>query len=216
MSAFQEILELYNFSFRAKMRTYQRWYAGTPYEHVEQYIPTQGNIVDLGCGWGMFANLLALKSPQRNVYGIDLDTRKISWAKKTLTENRKNINFLAQDLKDLDLPSVEAVVLYDVAHHLEEETQTKVLQECYKKLSVGGYLILKENDVVPFWKLQVANFVEAIALGFNITESAKVVFRSREDWKKRLTSIGFTVVSDEHIETPYGFFVPHSILICQK
>lgn len=216
MPIFKDLLDLYDFSRAAKIRTYQRWYAGTPYEHVEQYIPKKGNIIDLGCGWGMFANLMALKSPERNVYGIDLDEMKINWAKKTVKEGRTNIDFAVQDLQNVDLPRVDAIVLYDVAHHLEEAVQFKVLEICYRKLSSGGLLVLKENDVVPLWKLGISHFVEAIALGFNVTLSSKILFRSREDWSRILTEIGFVVVHNEHIKTPYGFFVPHSLLICEK
>jgi 2-polyprenyl-6-hydroxyphenyl methylase/3-demethylubiquinone-9 3-methyltransferase len=215
MSAFQEILKLYSFSLGSKIRTYQRWYAGTPFECVEQFVPKEGNIIDLGCGWGIFSNLMALKSSKRSVYGIDLDASKIVWAQRTIRD-RTNINFRVQDLKDINLPNVDAIVLYDVAHHLEESVQFKVLEECYSKLSIGGVLILKENDTVPLWKLWVSHLVEAIALGFNITLSSKILFRSRHEWEQILTNIGFKVIHSEYIKTKYGFFVPHSLFIAKK
>jgi 2-polyprenyl-3-methyl-5-hydroxy-6-metoxy-1,4-benzoquinol methylase len=215
MSSFRKILNLYNFSLVAKFRTYQRWYFGTPYEYVEQAVPDKGNIIDLGCGWGMFANLLAIKSQARNVYGIDLDERKIKWAQRTVGI-RENIKFDVQDLKSAHIATVDALVLYDVMHHLEESVQSKVLSECHEKLSSGGKLILKENDVVPKWKLFVSHLVEMIACGFNITLSKKILFRSKDEWVNFLGQHGFEVIHKEHIKTPYGFFVPHSLFICEK
>lgn len=215
MSTFGQVLGLYNFSLSVKIRTYQRWYVGSPFEYVEKFVPKEGNIVDLGCGWGIFANLMAIKYSQRNVYGIDLDESKILWAQKTIGD-RKNIDFRVQDLKDIDLATVDGIVLYDVAHHLESSIQLKVLKECYEKLTVGGVLILKENDIVPLWKLWISNFVEAIALGFNITLSSKILFRSRNEWEQILTKIGFELKHSEHIKTKYGFFVPHSLFIAKK
>lgn len=215
MSSFKEILGLYSFGLTAKLRTYQRWYCGTPYEYIEQTVPGEGSVIDLGCGWGMFANLLALKSPRREVYGIDLDEKKIRWARKTVGD-RENIQFDVRDLASVELETVDAIVLYDVLHHLEEAVQFKVLKECYEKLSPGGRLILKENDVVPRWKFWVSHVVEMIACGFNITLSKKILFRSREEWVEILENQGFRVTHEEHIRTRYGFFVPHSMFVCEK
>ena len=64
------------------------------------------------------------------------------------------------DIDNLELSQVDAIVLYDVLHHLAEATQLNVLNQCYKKISSGGRLVLKENDVVPQWKLLISNLVE--------------------------------------------------------
>ncbi len=216
MTPFKKILRLYGFGFKAKLRTYQRWYAGTPYEYVAAFVPEKGAIIDLGCGWGMFANLLALQSPLRRVHGLDLDEKKIQWAKNTVSKNRTNIQFEVKDLNQIELPQVDAIVLYDVLHHLEEPTQFKVLEQCFKKISPGGRLVLKENDTFPLWKLCISNLVEAIALGFDITLSKKILFRGRDEWVAILKTYGFVVTHVEHINTWYGFFVPHSLFICEK
>lgn len=215
-STFKEIIKLYSFNFLAKLRTYQRWYFGTPNEYVEQFVPRQGNIIDLGCGWGVFSNLLAIKSPERNILGIDLDKTKIEWAQRTVTAGRENISFALQDIKYYDLPEVDAIVIYDVMHHLEESVQFDILKECYRKLLLSGRLILKENDVVPKWKLLMSYFVEIIASRLNITLSKKITFRNRKDWVNILEKHGFTVIHEEQIKTFYGFFVPHSLFICEK
>ena len=215
MPIYKDVIELYKFSRAAKFRTYQRWFFGTPNEYVEQFVPKKGNIIDLGCGWGVFSNLLAIKSPERNVFGIDLDERKIRWAQKTVGA-RKNIRFAVQDLKSIELTEVDTIVLYDVMHHLEGPVQLKVLRECFDKLALGGKLILKENDIVPKWKLLVSHLVEVVACGFNITLSKKILFRSKEEWVDLLEKYGFEVIHKEHVKTFYGFYVPHSLFVCKK
>lgn len=207
---------MYGSSFLARLRTYQRWYAGTPYEYVEQFVPKEGSIVDLGCGWGMFANLLALKSPSRQVLGMDLDGVKITWAQDTIKDGRTNIRFVLKDLGELEISKIDAIVLYDVMHHLDESVQFGLLNQCYEKLSPGGKLILKENDVVPLWKFFFSHLVEMIALGFNITLSREIIFRGRKEWIEILNKYGFKVLHEEHINTWYGFFVPHSLFVCEK
>ena len=51
---------------------------------VERYVPKHGFIVDLGCGHGLFANVLMESSAQRRVLGLDLDPRKIDVARATV------------------------------------------------------------------------------------------------------------------------------------
>lgn len=216
MSAFKQILRLYDFGWWPKIRTYQRWYCGTPYEYVETFVPEKGVVVDLGCGWGMFANLMAILSPDRKVVGVDLDETKMTWARKTIPRGPRNVEFLVRDLTSISLDKVDAIVLYDVLHHLDEPSQLKVLSECFEKLPDGGRLILKENDVVPFWKLMVSHLVEAIALGFNITLSKRILFRGREAWIAILKNCGFHICHEEAIDTLYGFIVPHSLFVCEK
>ena len=214
MSSLKKVSNLYNIDFISRLRTFQRL-LGTPYEYVEKFIPKKGNIVDLGCGWGVFANLLALNSEKRNVLGIDLDKDKIERALKTI-EGRKNIRFEFKDLKNLNLRKVDVIVIWDVLHHLDESVQFNVLAECSRKLKAGGKLIIKENDTVPFYKLMISHFVKIIALGFNITLSKKIIFRSKEEWKKIIEKYNFDVEHMEHIKTWYGFIVPHSLFVCIK
>jgi len=216
MRVFKEILNLYSFSLLSKILTYQRWYFGTPFEYVEKFIPTQGAIIDLGCGWGMFSNLMAIKSSKRQVIGVDLDESKILWAKRTVKPNRKNITFKKADLGSINIPNVNSIVAYDVLHHLDSETQLSVLRQCLNKLSSGGVLVIKENDVVPFHKLQISRLVEFIALGAGFTLSDKILFRSRSDWIRILEQIGFEILHHEHIKTVFGFHVPHSLFVCKK
>lgn len=38
---------------------------------------TQGNLLDIGCGWGPVTLTLALRSPEAKVYGVDVNERSI-------------------------------------------------------------------------------------------------------------------------------------------
>ena len=55
-----------------------------PFLELEAIIPKKANIVELGCGSGIFTNLMSIKSSERDITGIDLDEEKISIAKKTV------------------------------------------------------------------------------------------------------------------------------------
>src|SRR5438552_18552520 len=64
---------------------------------IDRYVPRHGFIVDLGCGHGLFANLLVESSPGRRVLGIDFDERKIAVARSTVDE-RESLRFDVGDI----------------------------------------------------------------------------------------------------------------------
>lgn len=45
--------------------------------------PTQGALLDLGCGWGPIALTLALRSPQATVYAVDVNERALDLLRTT-------------------------------------------------------------------------------------------------------------------------------------
>ena len=58
-----------------------------PFRRVEAAVPKSGVVVDIGCGYGLFANLLAMRSGTRNVLGYDID------AARSCVGGRTNIAF---------------------------------------------------------------------------------------------------------------------------
>lgn len=59
-------------------------------------------VVDLGCGTGIFS-FGAKVANAKEVIGIDVDKRCIDIAKKYAEENKESIQFVSQDVKDVDL-----------------------------------------------------------------------------------------------------------------
>ncbi|MGH9279418.1 MAG: class I SAM-dependent methyltransferase, partial [Acidimicrobiales bacterium] len=51
-----------------------RW-ASCPFRRVAARVPDRGRVLEVGCGYGLFSNHLALSSPDREVLGIDIDVR---------------------------------------------------------------------------------------------------------------------------------------------
>ena len=213
-SPFVFLLNLYrNGGIRAIFRLFQRWFLGTPFLKVEKYVPNNGLIIDLGCGIGLFSNLLIYKEPKREVYGIDNDINKIGIAKKTINSN-SNIQFHCFELTDYELPRCQSIILYDVLHHLKPKAQVEILRKSYAALNHKGRLVIKENDTVPYWKLLINYLIEFVALGFNLTNSDPICFRSRQEWIKIVTDIGFELKIEKHLD--YWHPWSHSILVFTK
>ncbi|ALV44790.1 16S rRNA methyltransferase [Arthrobacter alpinus] len=61
---------------------------------------TEGNLLDIGCGWGPIALTLALRSPEATVYAVDVNERSI----ELTTENAKTLG-----LKNVQASTPETV-----------------------------------------------------------------------------------------------------------
>lgn len=179
---------------------------------VVNYIPKEGMIYDLGCGYGIFANLMSLHSLKRKVIGIDLSKERIKAAQKTI-RGRKNIQFLHGNLKDLHLEKCDTIVIYDVLHHMNYEEQEVLIKQCYEKLGKKGFLIIKDNDTTPRWKFFWNYVHEIIAMFFSITKSDKLSFRTKSSFIELLFKNGFIV---EAVNIPTNLPYPFILYLSKK
>lgn len=184
----------------------------TPFEVVADYVPKEGIIYDLGCGYGIFANLMSWHSLKRKVIGIDLSKERIKAAQKTI-RGRKNIQFFHGNLKDLNLEKCGTIVIYDVLHHMNYQGQEVLIKQCYEKLGEKGLLIIKDNDTTPGWKFFWNYIHEIIAMFFFIRKSDKLSFRTKSGFLELLFKNGFIV---EVVNIPTRLPYPFILYLCKK
>lgn len=115
------------------------------YLELEKVIPRRGRIVDLGCGYGQAAFLLALRSPHREILGIDYDAEKIALARHCLLCNDR-IRFECADITRCELPPADAFILNDVLHYVSPKEQERLIAACAERLDDGGCLVIREGD----------------------------------------------------------------------
>ena len=48
-----------------------------PYEQISRFVPKSGEILDIGCGYGVLSIFLALESFHRRILGIDPNAARI-------------------------------------------------------------------------------------------------------------------------------------------
>lgn len=184
----------------------------TPFEKVSEYIPREGVIYDLGCGYGLFANMLALRSPGRRVIGIDFSKERIQAAKRTVG-TRKNIQFVNGNLGDVKLEGCSTIVIYDVLHHMSYKDQESLVRECHEALGPNGLLIVKDNDTSPGWKFLWNYLHEIVAMFLLITKSDKLSFRAKGSFLELFFKNGFVV---EAINIPTKLPYPFILYKCRK
>lgn len=102
------------------------------------FLPDDGLIVDVGCGYGVLANYLSIYYPKSQIIGIDLNRRRIDAAIKTIGK-RENITFLVEDAAQWAWPECTGIVMTDFLHHVTPPDQEKILQNASRSLEKGGY-----------------------------------------------------------------------------
>ncbi len=124
---------------RIKLRM-EKWY-----DQYDRLLPRQGDIVDLGCGYGAMSYMLMMLSDQRHITGVDYDEDKIALAKHSFLKNN-NIEFVAADVRQYQLPKADAFIISDVLHYFEQEAQEDLIVRCITNLKKNGIIVIRDGD----------------------------------------------------------------------
>ena len=158
-----------------------------PYKKIDTIAPQSGTIFDIGCGNGGLANYLSLQSSERNVLGIDLSRKRITSAKKSIGK-RKNVKFILGDITIVKQPSADSYLIIDVLHHIDFQSQEKLLKFLAKKMNKNSMLIIKEVD--PSNKIP---FLFGHLIEKTLYSKEKIYARSRKDWQRIFRSLDLSV-----------------------
>lgn len=162
-----------------------------PFDLLEQYLPKSGKILDFGCGHGLFANLIALKSEKRYVIGIDLSLNKIEIAKKSLG-GRSNIKFIQAQFDDINDKDFSAITMIDVLYLLPFNEQKRILTSCRSSLKKEGILVIKEVSSSNAIRFRVAYLQEVLMVRiFKRTLGSNFYFRSLDEWTNLFQETGY-------------------------
>ncbi len=155
------------------------------YEGIEEHIPKSGVVIDVGCGHGMFANYLGLKSPSRRVYGLEVNDRKLKNAPRGVA----NVLFSKQPLESFEKNSASAIIFYHVLHHLDGfKQQEKLLTIALQILKPDGRLVIIEIEKKPFWKFIICWLVD-----HTLYPGDRIYFRFKESMLKLLNELRLSV-----------------------
>ena len=106
-------------------------------------IAAQRDILEIGCGSGYGAVLLATLSP-RSYVGVDLMPEQIALAQK---RQLAGAEFMLGDVTDASCfldATKDVVMVFGVLHHIPE--WRSVIQACHRILRPGGQLFVEEPD----------------------------------------------------------------------
>lgn len=182
------------------------------YEKIASYVPSSGQILDLGCGFGMVSIYLAVSSQARRVKGIDISTRRLKIA-RWASEQVGNVGFEHSDLLSCPLSEYDCILLIDTLHYFPQFVQNEILSKCYEGLKPGGLLILRDSNKDRWARHLVTRFHETIMTKSGFTKGITLCFRSFVKLEKFLEKLGFLVdIIPMWGRTPFA----DTLMICTK
>ncbi len=176
------------------------------YAQVESYVPPSGLILDVGCGYGIFSNYLALRSVTRTVHGIDLNQRKLGHADKGLPNacfSLRNILFAT------DADQYDAIVFLHVLHHLSSfDAQRAMLARCHDLLGPDGCVVVLEVDRRPRRKFALAWLADHV-----LYPGDRIFYRDQQSFLALFRESGFR---PEVIPLHRRRLFPQMLYVCRK
>ena len=162
------------------------------YKLFESYLPKQGKIVDVGCGYGFLPLMLSFTGNKREIVGIDYDEEKIGIAANCISRSDK-VNFVCADVTQYEYEHADAFVISDVLHYLSAEQQAEVISRCANKLNKNGTMIIRDADADKKKRHLGTRYTEAFSTnsGFNKTKEGGLHFTSASLIKKTLDTFPF-------------------------
>lgn len=199
--------------------------------HVPERLETA---LDVGCGHGLWALLLAARRPGARVIGVDPDRPRVEVAQACADRQRLNARFLPGTMQDVadgtlqltrdaaarpagpepGFDGFDLISVIDALYLLPREQEAEVIAGLARRLRPGGRLFLKEMGDRPRWKRAWNHAQESLAvrlLGITVGDSVQV--RTQEECRALLTEAGLRVTE---VPLDRGYLHPHLLLIGEK
>lgn len=200
---------------RTRLHVGVRWRTA-PFAALELEVPLAGDILEIGCGHGLFSTYLAISSTGRRVLGVDIDRDKIDLARHAaghLVSGEADVRF--EHSPTGEVPTTpggwRAIVFADVLYLLARPAREALLAECVAALAPGGMLIVKEVDTSPKLKARLAQFQELLATRvLRITAGEDLDFPSSAELETFLRTLGLTTMAKR---IDHGYLHPHCVVL---
>jgi 2-polyprenyl-6-hydroxyphenyl methylase/3-demethylubiquinone-9 3-methyltransferase len=182
-----------------------------PLDTIAAAVPTTGRVLDLGCGHGLFTNLLALGAPRRELLGVDPSAAKLAVARRS-SRSLPKVRYVQGRIEDVAEHGFRAITILDVLYLLPDPDKLTVLRRCRDLLAPDGVLLLKTNDTRPRWKYALLRAEEELMVRMlGLTLGGQLHFRGVRDYIRLLREAGFAT-QVRHIDA--GRPAPHRLFIC--
>ena len=178
---------------------------------MDLLLPDQGNILDVGCGFGLFAAYFGQTHPRRAITGVDPNGRRVQMATRVADKvGLKRHRFFEGDVRTALLEGpFDAAYVLDVMHHIPEKDQIPVLERLRDLLRPGGILLIKDITTEPRFGLKFTEYLDRVMVGFD----DELTYRHHKEWGRLLTDLGFRV---RIVRVPDILPYPHVVIAATK
>jgi 1-acyl-sn-glycerol-3-phosphate acyltransferase len=184
------------------------------YKAFENYLPKQGKITDVGCGYGFLSLMLGFMGKDRQIIGIDYDEEKIAIASNCISKNH-GTRFICGDVTSFDFENSDGFVINDVLHYLKPDQQIDLIERCVKKLNKNGVMIIRDADADKKQRHLGTRYTEFFSTnsGFNKTDETGLHFTSANlirNTIKKFDFLEYQLIDDTKLTSNVTFVIRHT------
>jgi len=178
---------------------------------MDLLLPDEGRILDVGCGFGLFAAYFGQTEPGRRIVGVDPNARRIDLARHVAKElGLLRHEFRVGDVRDAALEGTfQGAYVLDVMHHIPADEQEAVLAHMRDLLVPGGVLLIKDITTEPHAGLLFTEALDRLMVGMK----EPLAYRHHGAWGEMLTRLGFKV---RIVRVPDILPYPHVVIAATK
>ncbi len=176
---------------------------------AEGWLRDARRILDLGCGQGLLAALVAsaqataaagrwpaewASAPARDAHvrGIELMASDVARARQALGDDAR---IEQGDIATADFGQADVVVILDVLHYLPYEAQDDVLHRVRRALPAGGRLLLRVGDAAGGLGFRMSLWVDHAVTFCRGHRLSRLYCRPVGQWADSLRRLGFDTSS---------------------
>jgi SAM-dependent methyltransferase len=159
-------------SLGVRVHTTVRWLT-CPFAPIADALSDAHQVLDIGCGHGLFPLYLASRHPRPEITGVDIDGAKLDAARAAAGAAHLESRIRFEHVDAGWDPSIEpparpmggwdGIAIVDVLYLLGHERARRLVRAAAAALAPGGRLVVKELDTTPVWKHRVSAAQELVA-----------------------------------------------------
>jgi len=178
---------------------------------LDLLLPEEGRILDIGCGFGLFAAYFAQTQPARQIVGVDPDARRTAMATRTFARlGLEGHEFIAADARGVEVQGpFDAIYILDVMHHIPKDDQLSLLRHLHDLLAPRGVLVIKDITTEPWFGMKFTELLDRVMVGFE----EPLCYRHHTEWGSILRDLGFHV---RVVRVPDVLPYPHVVIAATK
>jgi 2-polyprenyl-3-methyl-5-hydroxy-6-metoxy-1,4-benzoquinol methylase len=178
-------------------------------DQIGDHLPRGGDVLDIGCGFGLFSLYFAAVHPALRIHGIDLSRRRIAMASRAASRlGLGNVRYQRLDARELRPDrTFQGAYMLDIVHHIEPGAVAPLLACLRRSLAPGATLVVKDVDRHP-----AAKRLFTWALDKVLAPCTPVRYWGVSELTAALVDAGFAVRSWTMADIlPY----PHVLYVCR-